>query len=48
MTPTTKLRFVKRLTGAYVQFVLQQWWGFVEDGAPDVGEWRDVETEEEE
>jgi len=59
MTPTPKLRFVKRSvtapefgdnTGRYVH-ILQQWW---EDTSTDVywingnpGEWRDVPVEDE-
>lgn len=54
MTPTNRLRFIKRSTPCFVdailsstqQTVLQQWWE--EDGGnyDGLGEWRDVPIEE--
>ena len=55
MTPTPKLRFVKRddSRGEYFMFpptkdVLQQWWAVERDGQiTPTGEWRDVPVEKE-
>lgn len=54
MTPTNRLRFVKRSAPSFVdsilsstqQLILQQWWE--EDGGnyDCLGEWRDVPIEE--
>lgn len=59
MTPTTKLRFVKRqvvfdpaIDHRGTQMILQQWWEDLAWGGPKdmtpPGEWRDVPMETEE